>query len=137
MNIYLTNAAIQASSFEKEIHHDCLSCAEPITNPLCPECIGKGFKQWIGKFTTGDKGIIEKLDHFLKNHKHLDGNSIKCASCRKNTTHICPYCFTEYLYKLTKEAGLGVCAMTEFLFIFNFDFEHDGYSRELEVLGGY
>lgn len=128
--------AIKASNFKK-IYEDCLSCGENIKHPLCPDCIAKGFRQWIRRFSQDESKIKIKLDKFLTAHKYLEGKSKKCVACGKNNTYICPYCFTEYLYKIVKEEGLGVRAMSEFLFIFNFDFEHEGYSRELEVYGGY
>ena len=131
------NVAIRGIYFE-EYHSDCLSCGEPITHPLCPECIAKGFSHWIQKFPREDREIIQsKLRKFLHGHKYLDGKAPKCAACGKTQTHICPRCFTEFLYQITKEAGLGVRALTEFLFIFNFDFKHESYAKELEVMGGY
>jgi len=131
------NVAITACHLEKEHHEDCLSCGEHIDHPLCPECIAKGFKQWLKRFPSEGQALREKVDEFLHQHKHLNGKSMKCASCGKHRTHICPYCFTDYLYKEVKEAGLGVRALVEFLFIFNFDFEHKGYARELDAMGGY
>jgi len=129
------NVAIQA--YNNGIHEDCLSCGYNIEHPLCPECIYKGFKQWLKRFPKDEEKIRKQVNKFLRAHRHLNGSSKKCASCGKQNVHICPYCFTEYLYKITKEAGLGVRALSEFLFIFNFDFEHNGYSRELEAFGGY
>ena len=80
---------------------------------------------------------MNDVDNFVKAHKHLEGKAKTCVACNKKKTHTCPYCFTEYLYNIIKEAGIGVRAMSEFLFIFNFDFSHDGYSQELEAYGGY
>jgi hypothetical protein len=127
--------AKQAYNLEKETHLDCLSCGKDISHPICPSCIAKAFEEWIKKFPE-QKELKSKLDKFTKDHKKISGKSKSCVSC-KNQVHICPYCFTEYLYSLIKEAGLGVKAMTEFLFIFNFDFTHEGYSKELEAYGGY
>ncbi|MCK4997217.1 hypothetical protein KAS08_02840 [Candidatus Pacearchaeota archaeon] len=130
------NVAKQTYYFEKE-HNDCLSCGNDITHPLCPNCISKAFMQWLEKFPEESKEIKLKLNIFLRHHNSVNGKSKSCVVCGKNKTHICPYCFTEHLYNLVKEAGLGCRAMTEFLFMFNFDFEHKGYSKELEVLGSY
>jgi hypothetical protein len=129
------NVAIQASYFEKE-HNDCLSCGENIKHPICPECIANGFHQWTHKFSELH-GIDKKIRNFLKAHDHLNGDSTKCVACNRKTVHICPHCFTDFLYNTIKKAGAGTRALTEFLFIFNFDFEHAGYSEELEAMGGY
>jgi len=119
------------------IHNNCLSCGYNIVHPLCPSCIAKGFKQWILLFPRDEEKLLRQVNKFLEVHKQFDGKSKKCVACNKYNVHICPRCFTEYLYKITKEAGLGVRALSEFLFIFNFDFEHKGYTKELEVFGGY
>ena len=131
------NAAISASSYERLTHEDCLSCGEPIVHPLCPCCVSRAFKQWLKNFPKQEKEIIDELHKFLIAHRYLDGKSRRCVSCGEKKTHLCPYCFTEYLYKIIKEAGVGPRALAEFLFIFNFDFNHQGYARELEVMGGY
>jgi len=143
-----TNVAKQAYNLEKEkacpsqydyigegTNNDCLSCGEDINHPICPNCIAKAFNQWTKKFPEHHE-LKGKLNIFMKHHNHNTGESKTCVSCNKNV-HICPKCFTEHLYELIKETGLGVRAMTEFLFIFNFDFEHNGYSQELEAYGGY
>lgn len=133
----LGGATKLAHGIEKEIHPDCLSCGKLIKHPLCPKCISKGYKQWMEKFSGEEKELNEKLDYFLEGHRKFNGKSTRCVSCGKKRTHLCPYCFTKFLHKITKEAGAGVRLLSEFLFIFNFDFEHTGYSRELETLGGY
>lgn len=143
------NVAKQACRFEKErvypnqysnyicegIHNDCLSCGVDITHPLCPNCIAKAFNIWTKKFPE-HRSIKSKLNAFMKFHNHIQEKSKPCVSCQ-NSIHICPLCFTTHLHSLVKEAGLGVNATIQFLFIFNFDFEHTGYSRELDFYGGY
>ncbi len=128
------NVAIQTYNFE--VNNDCLSCGENIQHPICPNCITKAFMQWIIKFPE-QREIRKKLNAFMRQHNSIEGKSKTCVVCGQNKTNICPYCFTEYLHGIVKEAGLGVRAMSEFLFFFNFDFDHKGYSQELEVYGGY
>ena len=116
-------------------HPDCLSCGSNIKHPICPNCIAEAFNEWLKKFPE-NHDIKHRLNIFMHQHSHIKGNSKKCVHCNKNV-HVCPYCFTDYLRKLIKETDLGTQAITEFLFIFNFDFEHKGYSKELEAYGGY
>jgi hypothetical protein len=130
-----TNVAIRTSYFERD-HRDCLSCGEIINHPICPECIAKGFSEWTRRFPELG-GVEKKVKRFVKAHKHMNGSSTACVHCGRNSVHICPYCFTEHLYNLIKETGAEVRALTEFLFIFNFDFRHSGYSDELQTMGGY
>jgi hypothetical protein len=129
------NVAKQTYNLEEELHNDCLSCGTDIVHPLCPNCIAKAFEKWIKKFPE-NKQIKAKLKPFMKHHNHLQSGSKPCVACQK-PVHVCPFCFTTHLYNIVKEAGLGVRATTQFLFIFNFDFEHTGYSEELEIYGGY
>jgi len=130
------NVAIQAYYIKTESSNDCLSCGKDIQHPICPNCLAEAFSQWIRKFPERQE-IKNKLNTFMRQHNTIRGKSKTCVSCGKNRANICPYCFTKYLYGLIKEAGIGVRAMSEFLFIFNFDFTHKGYSRELEAHGGY
>lgn len=116
-------------------HLDCLSCGQDINHPLCPNCITKAFNKWIKKFPE-HKQIKSKLNAFMKHHNKITEKSKPCVACQ-NSVHICPLCFTSHLYNLVKEAGLGIRATTQFLFIFNFDFEHKEYFQELEIQGGY
>ncbi|MCH7850829.1 MAG: hypothetical protein IH845_04265 [Nanoarchaeota archaeon] len=141
MKNYFLNATIQALPFENESHpyphQECLSCSNFIKDPICPKCIFRGFRQWLQIIPKEEETIKEKVNYFLERNKHLEKCSVTCISCNKNSTHTCPYCFTDFLYKVTKEAGAGVRHLTQFLFLFNFDFEHKGYSHDLEAYGGY
>ena len=144
------NVAVQTYNFETETtcpnqykeniyedtNNDCLSCGRDIQHPICPNCIAEAFNQWVKKFPEHQK-IRNKLNVFMLQHNRISGKAKTCISCGRDRANICPYCFTKYLYGLIKETGLGVRAMSEFLFIFNFDFSHNGYSQELEAYGGY
>ena len=131
-----SDVAKQTQQFEIE-HNDCLSCGEDITHPICPECLSIAFLQWIKKFDKDVSKTEEKINDFLKHHRLIIGKSKVCVSCKKPHTHICPNCFSKYLYELVKEAHLGINAITEFLFIFNFDFKEKTFQKELEAFGGY
>jgi len=129
------SVAKQTHCFETETHNDCLSCGQDITHPLCPNCISKAFSAWAEKFPE-HKELNSKLGAYMKYHNKIQAKSKPCAACQK-PVHVCPLCFTSHLHNLIKEAGLGVRTMTEFLFIFNFDFNHEKYFQEFEILGGY
>jgi len=137
MNYYEEDVAIQAPDTEKRIHDDCLSCGQFINHPLCHCCVARGFRQWLKNFPKQEKEVQKKLAVYIKGNKNLKIKARKCVSCGEYKTKVCPYCFTEYLYKILKEAGFGVRALSEFLFIFNFDFSREGYSVDLEAYGGY
>lgn len=127
------NVAIQTYN-NIENYSNCLSCNNTIINPLCPHCLTKGFIEWMKSHPDLAEETIHKVKHFIKNSSQDTGE--KCAICGQKV-HTCVYCFTEYLYDLVKEAGAGPKILTEFLFMFNFDFKRTGYIHELEALGGY
>lgn len=130
------NVAKQTCNLETEhIHNDCIDCGKDITHPLCPNCLAKAFHIWLKNFPEA-KQLKSKLRPLMKHHNHTKAKSKPCVACGQ-PVHICPKCFTTHLYNLVKEAGLSIQATSQFLFIFNFDFEHDSYSQELEAYGGY
>ena len=97
-----SNVAIKACYFEKE-HSPCLSCKKTIQQPVCPKCISRWFKQWSKKSPELYE-LNKEIKRFLKAHKRLGRNSSGCAVCGRNI-HICPYCFTEYLYRRIKNVA--------------------------------
>lgn len=111
-----------AYGVERETSY-CVLCDEQIKNPLCPNCIAKGFKQWIQKFPSPvEKFLRKRTDAFLLSYGSLSDDKIRCISCRRESTPICPDCFVDYLHQTCLEAGLNVSALREFLLIFDFNF---------------
>lgn len=127
------NAVVQASNSEFN-HNDCLNCGESIFNPICPECILRQFRSWI-KVYPALANIEKNITHFVNCHKTFASKSQRCITCNKHSSYLCPYCFTEYIYNLLKQAKLSKLILGEFLFLFNYDFEHTGYYKEGERLG--
>ena len=124
------NAAVQAYNYE------CLDCGEPIQNLLCPNCISKHFEQWISQHPGLKKKTIPKLKKYLKFHNKYNDYP-KCSACGKPICYSCPYCFTEYLFDLLKENNANQKILADFFELFNYDFEHWGYSQEIDKLGIY
>ncbi|MDO8516561.1 MAG: hypothetical protein Q7S33_00390 [Nanoarchaeota archaeon] len=128
------NAVVQAPLIEK-FHTDCLNCREPIFNPLCPECLTKAFEQWILKYPEAKEKTLANIKEFLKRNRKFNNNSQKCIVCKRKSVYLCPYCFTEFLLQTLKQTKVSKNILGEFLFLFNFDFNHNGYYKEGEKLG--
>jgi len=128
------NAVVQALDLEKTKHTDCLNCHEAIFNPICPECILKQLKSWINIY-PGLKKVEKNIITFVRRNRIFNNNSQTCITCHKNSAYICPYCFTEHIYNLLKQARITKAILSEFLLLFNYDFEHTGYYKEGEKLG--
>lgn len=106
---------------EKDFY--CMLCDEQIDNPLCPNCIANGFKQWIQKLPRGiGKRLRGKVDFFLKKYGTLDEKFIDCVSCNHPGISVCPDCFVDFLYQICLEEKVSVSFLREFLLIFGFNF---------------
>ncbi|MFZ5955175.1 MAG: hypothetical protein ACOYT4_02015 [Nanoarchaeota archaeon] len=131
----MLNAPVQAYKFNE---NECLECNEAIFNPICHHCITREFKDWLQQYPKLTIKIIPQLDKFIEQHRFLcDGVSEKCVKCQRNNVCLCPYCFTEYLFGLLKQAKAGKKVLKEFLEMFNYDFDHTGYYKEGEKLGAF
>jgi len=115
-------------------HIFCLNCSEIIFNPICPECIAKEFSRWIESYPEMKKARL-MANKFAEKGKIFNGISQTCITCGNNNAYLCPYCFTEYLFGILKNVKADAKILSEFLLLFNFDFEHSGYYKEGEELG--
>ncbi len=111
----------------------CMECKEAIFNPICPHCLSEEILSWIE--TKEDsrlkQKVKKKLEEVIKLSKTSSGKLTMCITCNARTAFLCPYCFTELVYEKLKEMRLKKALIMEFLQIFNYDFEHTGYSREI------
>lgn len=137
------NAAVQAYSIENPsnlniLNYECLECGEPITNPICPDCILKQFTIWIEQYPKLKKKILPGLKKFVKSSKEFKQDSQTCIVCYKNSTYLCPYCFTEFVLYSLKEIKSEDNILRDYLEFFNFDFgdfRGRGYSKKAREAG--
>ena len=115
---------------EPENNYECLQCSQPITNPLCHGCLGKDICVWLSSYPRLKKKIMPKIRTYVKNVNNLVINSSNCVSCNKRKAALCPYCFTEGVLNLLKRNKVNGQIIEDFLFVFNFDFGHEGYIRD-------
>lgn len=103
----------------------CIGCGEAITNPVCPSCLDRDIAEW-GK-TKGIKIGVKPLRNELG---YTDYDGTTCIKCG-DVMHLCPYCYTENVFKWLKNNRPR--AAGEFLQFFSFDLGGRGYSRRQEV----
>jgi len=72
------------------------------------------------------------INDLMKNNEKFASNSILCIKCKSKSVYLCPYCFTEIILNKLKQIKASKKLKQEFFELFNFDFEHNGYSREFE-----
>lgn len=101
----------------------CVECNEGIFNPVCPRCI-------MNQVTEGLRLNIKERKRILK-IKIDDIKGERCIICKKNAVSMCPYCFTEKIYKELKKIG-NKRLLKEFFIYFDYDFERTGYGKEKE-----
>jgi hypothetical protein len=102
---------------------NCILCEEPITNPLCPACIGSGVRQWL--LERGQKTLADSVSEATLRVFANSGETF-CIVCN-NDMDVCTYCYTKEIFDLVKSHPN---LLQEFVMFFNFDLEHLGWERE-------
>lgn len=124
------------TGFERETlqmlneEYQCSQCSEPITNPICHDCLGRQINSWLGLYPNIKKKMAPKLKTFINEVNNEATSSINCASCSKKKAALCPYCFTEAVYNMLKKSKIDKMVIMDFLCIFNFDLKHEGYIQD-------
>lgn len=115
----------------------CGQCLEPITNPLCHNCLSQGISQWLSFYPNLKKNMMPKLKKYVNEVNNSAVNGINCMSCNKRKAALCPYCFTEGVLNILRENKVDKQVLGDFLNIFNFDIKHEGYIKEAIIEGLY
>ena len=101
---------------------ECVLCREPVTNPICHECLAEAIAQWIAEEAP------ERIASFWQETHALDGApGVRCVHCGKNVG-VCTYCYTRAIFNWLRDGDL----QSSFVEHFNFDFYRtspyaDGY----------
>ena len=89
---------------------DCMLCKEPITNPLCPDCLTQAVEQWLG---TVAPDRAEALKNAIA---HPDSDTgAKCIRCNKHF-NLCTYCYSKEVFNWLRYGELQM----QFMHIFPF-----------------
>ena len=89
-----------------ESHYDCSICYEPVTNPLCPDCISLQLEAWLTYYPNYHElkdALIPDLGNFIKKCKK---EATQCIKCKKARVSICPNCFAEHILDELKRLNL-------------------------------
>jgi len=117
---------LQNFSQAVEQEYLCSLCFEPITNPICPNCLTKELRVWLKDYPAFRNRLLNRVAKRLKPSK---GNC-QCIFCNNSDYSICPYCFTEIVLKELENLKVSKHIIYEFLRFFNFDLEKQGYSMK-------
>jgi len=116
--------------------HICDVCSEAVTNPLCPFCLTIEIEAWLTLYPTLRRELLSKLNEYLnKTHNKITNYGTRCIKCKMQRAYVCPYCFTEFVFKELIEINAEKLVLREFFEFFNFDLDHKGYSKIAEEMG--
>ena len=131
------------TGFERETlqglnsEYDCIQCKQPITNPICHSCMGNEINKWLGFYPSVKKKMMFKVKKYVQEVNNSAVSSIGCVSCKSKKAALCPYCFTDGIFRMLKHNNVDKMVIMDFLSIFNFDMCHEGYIAEAAEQGLY
>jgi len=105
----------------------CGQCSEAITNPLCHNCLGNQILAWLSFYPNLKRKLAPKIKSYVKQVNNLSTDALNCVSCKKKKAALCPYCFSEGVLNIFKKNNMDKYVLGDFLTIFNFDTQHEGY----------
>ena len=134
---------LQNNYTANELHYNannlnckCNICSEAITNPICPFCLTNEIKAWLTLYPHLKEDILSSLNAYLvKVNNDITNYGTICIKCHKDRASVCPYCFTEFVFKKLVEIQAGKIILREFFEFFNFDLDHKGYTEFAEEIG--
>ena len=110
--------------------YDCMQCTQPITNPICHDCLGNQIFHWLGLYPSIKKKMKPKIKNYVRDVSNNTMESVNCIACNKKKAALCPYCFTEGIFNMFKSNKIDKMVVMDFLSTFNFDLKHEGYIQE-------
>lgn len=118
--------------------YECNVCSEAVTNPLCPFCLAEEIQAWLTLYPHLKEDIMSSLNAYLVNvNNDITNYGTICIKCHQDRASVCPYCFTEFVFKKLIEIQAGKLILKEFFEFFNFDLDHKGYTQFAEEIGIY
>ena len=105
----------------------CVICGEAITNPVCPDCLGKQIVYWISERNPSLVPVVKNITEGNREYSH---GGTSCIIC-KNEIYICPHCYCNDIYSWLTDNGHDETAK---MFLRHFNYELD-YRFDLKVIG--
>jgi hypothetical protein len=137
VNQFLSGFERDFSNQEELSNSLCNQCNQAITNPLCHNCLGEDIESWLSFYPNLKRNLLPKIKKYIKQVNNSALNAVNCISCKNKKAALCPYCFTEGVFNILKKNKIDNQVIGDFLTIFNFDQEHEGYIKEAIKSGIY
>jgi hypothetical protein len=94
---------------------DCVLCDQPVTNPLCQDCLAEAIEQWLHEEAPERVLGLRKLTESIR-----ADNDVHCVHC-SGSVGVCTYCYTRQVFNWLHDGKLQI----SFVDYFNFDFYDD------------
>lgn len=121
---------------DAEAQYMCNVCSEAITNPICPFCLTTEIRAWLTFYPDLEQALLPNINKFLqKISNQIINYGTQCIKCKNKRAHVCPYCFTDYVFNELQKISASRLILKEFFEFFNFDLHHTGYTKDFEEIG--
>ena len=117
--------------------YECMQCIQPITNPICHECLCNQIASWLDLYPNIKKKMMPRIRSYVKEVSNNTVESVNCIICQNKKAALCPYCFTEGIFNMLSKCKIDRMIIMDFLSTFNFDLKHEGYIQEAIEAGLY
>ncbi|MBR9706581.1 hypothetical protein GOV14_06095 [Candidatus Pacearchaeota archaeon] len=105
----------------------CISCSEPITNPICYRCFLKQIHLWLYD-KNFEKDVINEILREVRKEVFVDSLSETCCIlCDDEYVAVCSYCVFFRAANVLKRFGVNNELLEDFLEIFNYQLGHASY----------
>ena len=105
----------------------CVSCYEPITNPVCEACHLREINAWLEDIDLSKAIKSLVIEEIRKNLPEEAMNENKCILCGKNTLSTCSYCFFLVSARVLKKLIVNKEILERFLGTFDYRKGHNEY----------
>ena len=101
------------------LKENCVTCLQPITNPICEGCFIRQVDSWLKSIdmTLISRGVI--VSKLVSNISPESMNEQECIICGRNVD-LCSYCFVSKTSRLFKKIGLSEEFVQNFQAIFSY-----------------
>jgi len=126
---------IQKNYPDTEFHYMCGVCSEAVTNPICPFCLATEVRAWLTMYPSLSHELLPKIKSYLQTiTNNITNYGTQCIKCKDKRAYVCPYCFTDFVFRELQKLNAGKIILNEFFEFFNFDLHHTGYTKEFEQM---
>jgi GTP-sensing pleiotropic transcriptional regulator CodY len=97
----------------------CSECFEPISNPICVNCLKTEINSWLDSQSLKIKKAVNSEIKNLKKQLKDIGQISQCIICKKNS-EVCPFCLMQNIENSLRKQRVSEKKISEFNTLFNY-----------------